>query len=314
MTRGELSGALQAIGTGDIVQTGNMAGVRNAVLEGDVDVLICDTVMPEGDLCELISDIRHARLGEDPFLIIMTLISHPTKELIGRAVSAGADDILLKPFDPHQLCERVKGFAKTRKKFVVTTNYVGPDRRQKPRSEGLEVPQIKVPNPLQMRVTGGMRRSEMRRVSQQAYVAINHQKVERHVMQVAWLMERLEPHFDGREALDQETYQSHLDRLLAVAIDLENRISETHLVHVRPLVMTLLRVATESVAAPNNADKGHWKLLLRLMDALPRAVDPNRGGVAPRAADEQNTTGVSPLLDRANSEAFGPGGKITRSS
>lgn len=299
----------------DIVQTGNMAGVRDALLAGGVDLLIADSVMPEGDLCDLIWQLRHAKIGDNPFTVVIALITDRTADLVRKAVNAGADDVLLKPFDPSQLFGRITALARARKRFVVTSDYIGPDRRTRARAgtDSQPVPLIRVPNPIEMRTTGGMDRKEMQRVIDQAYATINVEKIERHVHQLDWLAIRLAPHVGGHESLPEETFHAYLARLSEVSSDLTQRIRTTELRHLSALCMTLERVSRECAAHPDDKDKGRWNLLMRLLDSLPRACDPARGGIAPSAREQAEATGVSPLLDKKTGTGFGPGGRILRS-
>lgn len=313
--RSQLVTQLNAKGFTDIVQTGNMAGVLQGLAEGDFDVLIADTIMPEGDLCEIIWKLRHGVVGDNPFMIVITLIRDKTSEVVGRAVNAGADDVLLKPIDPEKVYERLSGMIRGRKRFVITTDYIGPDRRTRARAEGEEIPLIRVPNPLEMRTTGGMRRAEMRRVVEQAGLRINEEKVDRHVRQLAWLANHLSPHRSGENVLPEEALRTYVNRLNVVAIDLTQRIRTTRMAHVTSLCLTLERVARECAADPHGMETPHWNLLLRLLDALPRACDPARGGIAPRGRENETAVGISPLLDpKAASMAFGPGGRFTQLS
>lgn len=308
-----LVGALKSAGFGDIVQTGNMAGVRDALLAGGIDLVIADTVMPEGDLTELVWQTRHRQLGENPFVLVVALVGERTTAVVGKAVNSGVDDVLLKPIDPQQVLDRIDLLVRGRKRFVVTADYIGPDRRTRARSEGQTVPLVRVPNPLEMRTTGNMRRTEMQRVIDQAYDHINTAKVERQVHQLDWLALRLEPHVNGVDLLPAETFRAYLTRLREVSADLADRIRATEFSHVSALCMTLKRVSRECAADPTSDDKGRWNLLLRLLDSLPRACDPARGGIAARAQAEETSTGVSPLLDKQDNREFGPGGRILRS-
>lgn len=312
--RTQMVAALEQAGFGHIVQTGNLAGVHKGLNEGGVDLLIADTVMPEGDLCDLITDVRHSKIGDNPFLVIIALISDSVSEIIRRAVDAGADDILLKPIEPMQVIERVNTLVRGRKRFVVTTDYIGPDRRTRSRAEGEPIPQVKVPNPLEMIGVAGMKRSAMAPLIKQAFSSINREKVERHVFQLDWLSARITPHIEGAALLPADFFRDCLYRLRDVSADLSARIRETELNHIASLCITLERVSRECALEPNSKDLGRWNLLVRLLDSLPRACDPSRGGIAPKAQQQNTSSGVSTLLDKQTTNTFGPGGRITRSA
>ncbi len=64
-------------------------------------LLLVDWMMPRMDGFELCSKVRAGKHGEDTYILLMTA-SH-NKEDIMRVLVAGADDYLLKPFDPIDL-------------------------------------------------------------------------------------------------------------------------------------------------------------------------------------------------------------------
>lgn len=74
-------------------------------------------------------------------------------EIIRRAVSSGVDLILLKPASASQLFSRIDQLVVDRKPFVVSADYVGPDRRDKPgRAENTQFYQV--PNTLKDKIEG----------------------------------------------------------------------------------------------------------------------------------------------------------------
>ena len=75
------------------------AEAADAVADGFApDVVVADTGLPDGDGCELAGDLC-GRLGHRPVLVAVT--ADPAD--VGRAVRAGYDHALLKPFDPSAL-------------------------------------------------------------------------------------------------------------------------------------------------------------------------------------------------------------------
>ena len=94
---------IKGLGCSDVIETGNMRDVCNALEEGGVDLLIGEAVLPEGKLTEVIHGMRHGQFGDNPFLIAMVLVSESDNELIEQVMDCGSDDILLKPLDAGQL-------------------------------------------------------------------------------------------------------------------------------------------------------------------------------------------------------------------
>ena len=75
-----------------------------------IDVIVCDVMMPEMDGYDLHSHVRkNAELCHIPF-VFLTALGGNSDKLRGK--SAGADDYIVKPFDPTELLAIVEGKVK----------------------------------------------------------------------------------------------------------------------------------------------------------------------------------------------------------
>lgn len=82
-----------------------------AVLEREpVDVIICDVMMPEMDGYELHSFVREKRNLSHVSFVFLTALADG--ENVARGTELGADDYLIKPFDPRLLLALVRGKVK----------------------------------------------------------------------------------------------------------------------------------------------------------------------------------------------------------
>lgn len=148
-----LRNALTDEGYQDIRTVGRLLAVREIMATSMVDLLVLDVDLPDGDGVALVRDIRHGKIGRNPFLPIIFVTWEADTEIIRRAVSSGVDLILLKPASASQLFSRIDQLIVDRKPFVVTADYVGPDRRDNPRRE--ENTQFyQVPNTLKDKMEG----------------------------------------------------------------------------------------------------------------------------------------------------------------
>ncbi|MBK0572118.1 response regulator receiver protein, partial [Klebsiella pneumoniae] len=77
-----------------------------------------------------IQDLRQGGQGFNPFIVIIVTAWEKSGALVSRVVNSGADDLLLRPFSTTLLGQRIETHVERRKGFVVTTDYVGPDRRK----------------------------------------------------------------------------------------------------------------------------------------------------------------------------------------
>ena len=125
------------------------------LLETDaIDLLLIDIDTETDEICTIVRDVREGRLGPDPYLVIMAMTWHPEQDMIARALQTGTDDLIAKPISTKVLSERTANLVHHRRDFVVTTSYVGPDRRTPDRHKPGDLPTIKVPNSLRFKATG----------------------------------------------------------------------------------------------------------------------------------------------------------------
>jgi response regulator RpfG family c-di-GMP phosphodiesterase len=268
--RKEYLEVLRSLGCGDVIETGNIKDIRAALEGGGVDLLIGDTTLPEGDLSEVVHQVRHGHIGDNPFIIAMVLVSESDKELIGGVIDSGADDILIKPLEPAQLRARLLMFTSGRRPFVVTSDYIGPDRPSKARKGDDQVPLIKTPNPLLVRISGGHGSGVMKRAVSRAMKAINEQKVERHAYTIHWLMERLAAVNNGEIELSDLNMEEQLVRLNNVARDLAHRLNGTNYRHASEMCMTLEKMTSYMRKTPALAGQEEIHLLGKLTLVIKR--------------------------------------------
>jgi two-component system, chemotaxis family, chemotaxis protein CheY len=80
------------------------------------DLIICDLVMPEIDGFDFIRILRSGGYYEDIPLIILSGREESGDRI--RCFEMGADDFLVKPFNPKELLARVKRRLSAREKYI----------------------------------------------------------------------------------------------------------------------------------------------------------------------------------------------------
>jgi len=120
------------------------------------DVIVMDAKMNGGAACALTESLRQRKVGSNPFTGVIITVWEPNEALIRRIVNCGADDVMVKPISPKQVMARINMMAFKRKPFVVTSDYIGPDRRgpEAKERDGQDVPVIDVPNTLEAKAKG----------------------------------------------------------------------------------------------------------------------------------------------------------------
>ncbi len=105
-SRAVLTGVLKR-GGHEVEETENGADALRAMLRPDAPALaILDWMMPEMDGVEAVRRIRAGRADRPSYLILLT--ARGGKRDIVTALDAGADDYLVKPFDPCELRARIE--------------------------------------------------------------------------------------------------------------------------------------------------------------------------------------------------------------
>ena len=200
-----------------------------------VDLLIADVELANGDVCEMVRAMRHGERAGDPFLPIVLMTWEPTSDTVRRVTDAGADALIALPMSRERLLDAIEGLISRRKPFVVTTDYIGPDRRTSPRPGSQEIPLLNVPNPLRAKATGRDDGQE----HEACLSMINEQKVERHAFQVGYLVRQIVAEYGDGEP-ERERVAALTRRLQRVTSDLCRRIETTRYAHQAALCRSLL--------------------------------------------------------------------------
>lgn len=264
--RSSLKGVLHQAGFRKITEASDLKQMEEAISITCPDLLLCDMDLEGGDVCEAIRNLRHSQNGPNPFCSVILFIDVPTPEIVRAASLAGLDDLQVKPIVGQKVIDRVNYLIEKRKPFVVTTDYIGPDRRKGARPGSLQVPSVPVPNSVQEKVNGTFEQVAFKKKVEQTIWEVNAQKIERHAYQIGYLVERIVPAYRegriNRESLEQ------VARLVTVSGDISKRLSESDYAHIAELVGTLAKVAHSlwrSGTAPKSKD---LSLLVELSAAI----------------------------------------------
>ncbi len=243
-----------------------LAELRDALVVSTPDLLISETEFPDGDFCGVIYAIRHHDIGTNPFLPVIALTGNPTPDMVKRVIECGADALLAKPVSAAQVLERITTLIRERKPFVVTSDYIGPDRRKESKRKS-EIPMMEVPNILKVKATGQKDETDdIQRIIDAAIDEVNLCKLERHAAQIAFLVDKIVP--DLEKGVVDEPVQRFVKRLLYVAEDSSRRMVGTKYDHVSELCRSLIKITSAIRAAGENPESKDVKLLKPLSLAI----------------------------------------------
>lgn len=219
-TRRLLRGILARLGVDRILDFASTADAPAAMIAIQPDLVFIDADSPDPEGLKFVQGLRHAQAPHNPFVGIIATTWQPTQPLLMRFNSTGADDIMVKPFSAKQVQDRLANLIEARKNFVVTADYLGPDRRRQPR-EGIQIPLFDVPNTLRMKALGQFDRNRANDGIATAMEAINAQKIVRNGFQVAFLIDFAAP---GLMAGGDRMATDHLLRSGTALDDLMRRL------------------------------------------------------------------------------------------
>jgi len=287
-----LRAALYRFGFHDIQVFTSLPPLADAISGQNPDLVILDMALPGGDSCKTIRALREGRLGRNPFVptILSTLNTAP--HLVRAAVESGSDDLVVKPLSPAVVLARIDMLVHNRKPFVVTSDYIGPDRRRDPQPED-GLPTLAVPNSLRAKSRGlQVDPAELANAVRIASKSIGRFRLRSHARRIRHLVRSILPAY--RDGMADERTAALVGRLLDVAEDAARLLAGTEFEHVGAICGTLIDV-TASIRRehPEPATKD-LALLPRLAAAIDLSFDPDSGA----AAADEITQSVGTYLKR----------------
>ena len=235
---------------------------------GTADLLICSLDLP-GDPLSLIRDARHAHESLDPFIPVIVLGWRPDREIVSKIVESGADSLLKLPVGGPHLAGTVDTLVHARKPFVVTTDYIGPDRHSGSENDKNNGETIEVPNPLRGRISGNDERANY----DEALGLINDHRIESCVLEIRTLIGYISEHYEHFVAADEMAAQ--LERLRQTGNDLARRVVGTRYSHLHEVCRGLVKIVgdLESVDMRAKFDRGMFEQVALAMRTTFDGVD-----------------------------------------
>lgn len=118
---------------------------------GGIDVaILADTL--GGGTFKLVRGIRHMLVGKNPFMTIFCALAPEHVDGAKHALRAGVDSIFVQPVPAKDVTDRVRKVGRVDTPYVVTSEYIGPDRRGADRTSAIR--RFHVPQTLQAKLRG----------------------------------------------------------------------------------------------------------------------------------------------------------------
>lgn len=146
---------LYALGFREIDGFASLDDLKRAASSRDFDLIVAEASGGDDPICDFIGGLRRNVFGNNPFLVVVVTTWVAESAGVRAILDSGADDLLTRPYSTNVLGDRLRALVQARKSFVVTADYVGPDRRKDPGRE-LGTRLIPVANSLKMKAVDGL--------------------------------------------------------------------------------------------------------------------------------------------------------------
>lgn len=271
-----VSTALQLLGFGRIDHADRFETLCEAVYRGRFDLLVSEAVPARGDICDLVKRLRHGRFGSNPFPGIIMITARPERKLVLRAIDSGPDHLIRWPFTNDQIGARVTAIVDDRKPFVVTFDYIGPDRRNDPARRNSAM-LIAVPNSLRSKARKDIKASATPEAIEAATAEINLHRIRCCYPTIAFAIERL---CKGAATPDvgHVGRERELNLLLATVDDLKRRVVGTDYANTASLCTAIASVARRMRDAGDDLSDASFELLRHTGMALHLSFEPPQDG------------------------------------
>lgn len=150
--RGAMRAALSALGFRHVDCVAAPVDFAYANYRRNPDIVFCEISSEDTIMCDQLQAMRVGTVGSNPFVCVVATTWEKSEILIKRVINAGADDLILRPFSNGILSMRLETLVERRKGFVITHDYIGPDRRRDPNRVSADL--FDPPNVFGMKASG----------------------------------------------------------------------------------------------------------------------------------------------------------------
>ena len=218
--------ALYALGFRRTDGVATLEACMDAIQKRAPDIVLCEAQGAGEELCAAIQDLRQGGGCDNPFIVVIVTAWEKSTGLINRVVNSGADDLLLRPFSTALLGQRIEAHIERRKGFVITTDYVGPDRRQAQTRTSNSAESFEPPNSLKMKAKEKLSAEDVsKRLDVELKLArekLHTEKLRRDSFQICILWRLMQEQPSGVPAVRVD-----LERLISLTHSIERRCQDT---------------------------------------------------------------------------------------
>ncbi|NQU62087.1 MAG: response regulator transcription factor [Rhodospirillales bacterium] len=263
----------------NILATSGLKTAQASIFNDSADLVLVDIDHDRKSICTMMQKIRQNEIGDNPFPVSIAISGNSDYVNVRQTFNAGFDILLLKPFSMSTLTQRIYQLMKGRSPFNITSDYIGPDRRQVSPTKRNQRPVtlVTVPNPLKIRANGEITNVQFQRLIKESIVEVNDQRVLCHGEKIGDLVGSLVSKY-MLEGLDED-FSAELKRLKFICADMDHRLRRSKFAHVAELGSTLLSVVDRILECPMSPESRDIDLMQNLSSAISRAFMANEKDV-----------------------------------
>ena len=267
-----------------------MDDLLNAIKESPPDLLIAADDL-DTTLFDTVRDIRHFKIGRNPFIMITLMVKAESDDAVKRAILAGADDVLIKPVSPGKMLERVAHMTMNRLPFIVTTDYVGPERRRQS-DRPSKIKQLTVVNTFRSKIEGNrMTTAELGRAVESCMTEVMAARLDSHGLKLGWVCNLILKAYEDKR-IDKELEE----RLLVLVSVLEDAARTARVLgepELASICTQMARQVEEMAEKYENPSSAELAIIQKLTKAFEMAKSAKMGASAsddPPASEQQAAT------------------------
>lgn len=286
MNRNATRNVLYSLGFREIEGYAALDDLRKAMGQRDFDLVMLEVAREDDPIYDFVKRLRRSEVPCNPFALVVASTWLPHARVVKQVLDSGADDLVCRPFSVNVLGERLLTHVHARKGFVVTSDYVGPDRRTdatRPNSARL----IPVANSVRLKAVEGKSGFEARQIIQSEVAAARRNVTLERMRRMAFQIGVIAGFVSGQAENPAETVRrSDLEKIASMAEALLALAGQQNAEQAVSTSQTILDVANKSLEGNDLATNA--KIMVRLSVALQVALTP--GGVAEQFHAELDQT------------------------
>lgn len=263
--REPLLDAVKPLGCGDIAVVRDRKELLEELQLERPDLVFLSAEFDGGRAGGLVKDLRSSRLGPsvNPFATVLLTSWDREEAPVRLALETGADGVLLLPTPMNRMQSLVANFIRQRRPFIVTSDYIGPERRSDPNRRG-DIPYFRVPNTLAAKISGDpdMLAAELAGI-EPARRAVLEERLQREAFQLAFLAKLI-----SETGVADPAVSKTPARMLELAQSLLDKAGAERQAALVPLVSSL-RATLEQIVS---GDPDVRSRLLRAIDPVARGI------------------------------------------